>query len=276
MWGISRKADGLLLKTVVNFGHRGTLQANHPFRFVGASRKCCPIGYYEGTQKSIEDLKQIVAKFDVKEALMNYEIDKLPIATHNTSRLGCDGSACYKGLKFSTADKLYNEGFTTQDFMPFLCFSHCDFREPIIYERRDDLYYLENGKKRGAKSRVKKSSEKQAVGVVAAAADDDKIAEDEDDDDDEDTDSSDSSNNADSDDAAADDDIDRKSSNNQLANKKAEKRSTTRNKQKRLCLKMKKILTMSSGYIILCYRLALACHYVTILSMQFKTLPEIF
>ncbi len=68
MWGVSRKK--VLLNKIINIGSRCSLHVNHVLRFFGQSGECCPHGYYEGTEISVEALMCQVCGTDVPSGLM--------------------------------------------------------------------------------------------------------------------------------------------------------------------------------------------------------------
>ena len=57
MKGVSRKAAFFNLKRICNIGARLGLPNDHILRYYGMSKQCCPKGYYEGSDASIENIR---------------------------------------------------------------------------------------------------------------------------------------------------------------------------------------------------------------------------
>ena len=150
MKGVSRKAHCFNLNRIVNIGARGTLPVDHIFRYYGMSGKCCPAGYYDGTDTAIAGLKLLVAEHNSKTAAsrqqhnQQQEVQQHPKPTKNERQPACQPTEfTFTPAVSSTRyhSRLFNAKYSIGDFEAYLCYAHCDFRPPIEYARNPDETY---------------------------------------------------------------------------------------------------------------------------------------
>lgn len=129
-------------------GHRCLLEYNHPFRFIGSSKQCCPQGYYDGTNESLEPLKKIISDciLDPSSFLSaNKQAQPSVMAADSVARRRpCDGNEAYCQFKNAMVLKNlhnYKAGeaeWIVGDFVKYMCFAHMDLRPPKTYIRTTD------------------------------------------------------------------------------------------------------------------------------------------
>ena len=157
MFGVTRKAIGLVNK-VVNIGSRTTADDDDPFRYFGVSGKCCPCGYYKGSEASITALKELKQQ-------TKFPIPVVPIAdiippVMQTRSAGCEDYLITdedKKTKAKTRSKLkprltlHNNKWEIKDFSKYVYFAHCDFRKRKKYKRRKNEFYKTAKKNQGVR-----------------------------------------------------------------------------------------------------------------------------
>ncbi len=172
MFGVSRKYKGMYLNRVVNIGHRSVLRDDHPLRYYGMSKKCCPSGYYDGTVKSVLNLRDQALEREkllltvpdnmeifgslsaegiakrIRETnwvLTTEEVKTLEKNCKGNRAKSCDGYVLSEknpdGKKVVRNSKLFNYRHSVESFEPYISYAHCDFRKQRKYKRRKTSSY---------------------------------------------------------------------------------------------------------------------------------------
>lgn len=154
--GVSRKQT---VDRIVHFGHRCFLPEDHFIRYHGMSKDCCPVGYYEGTDESVESVNKLFEDFKVTS---RPKVIPKPVPTSRWTPLvprtkatfgvpavaaiqpyakACDGNQSRVAPNMA----MFNKGYEAKHFQDFIQPAHCDFRKQRIYERHLDDHYDDNG-----------------------------------------------------------------------------------------------------------------------------------
>lgn len=143
--GISRKQT---IDRIVHMGHRAFLPEDHVFRYCGMSKQCCPRGYYEGSQDTVDAVNQLFNNFKPQNVLTGVNATPqiterwtTPVDGKISEPLACDGND--STAKPNTV--LFNTGYKWDDFKGFVYFAHCHFCKVRKYKRHPDSFYETNG-----------------------------------------------------------------------------------------------------------------------------------
>jgi hypothetical protein len=149
--GISRKQT---IDKVIHIGHRAFLPETHIMRYCGMSKRCCPRGYYEGTQDTVDAVNVLFNNFKTADVLLDEDNatpkitarwtigDNKKDKTFTSKPLACDGN-CSEAEPDSV---LFNTGYNWDHFKDFVFFAHCNFCEVRKYSRHPDTYYETHGR----------------------------------------------------------------------------------------------------------------------------------
>lgn len=147
---MSRKSS---IDKIVHIGHRRFLPENHVLRYCGMSQDCCPRGYYEDSQDSVDNVTKLFENFKFDSHLRSHAkpvfttrwstpIPKTKTESAVSARArACDGNQSVAVM----SETMFNKGYKFSDFKDFVQPAHCDFTEVKKYARHEDERYDVNG-----------------------------------------------------------------------------------------------------------------------------------
>jgi hypothetical protein len=134
-------SSALLRTTTINkvpiVGHRDMLHDGHPARRCGMSGHCCPMGYYDSSDQSVEAVKKLFDSFNINDPR---DVHKEPVFSA-VRKPACDNYKPLKSEELDLSNKLYNKDFEWSDFSKYTHYAHMCFRKPKVSQQRSDDYY---------------------------------------------------------------------------------------------------------------------------------------